>query len=56
MRTSSFYQPVPTREHGTVKGSGVQSEEDWGIRCMGEYHKENRGVDIGIRHVFIGKN
>jgi hypothetical protein len=35
MRTSSFYQPVPTREHGTVKGSGVQSEDDWGIRCMG---------------------
>ena len=26
MRPSSFYQPVPTREHGTVKRSGIQSE------------------------------
>jgi hypothetical protein len=33
-----------------VEGSGVQSEEDWGIRCVGETLENGMKSDFGRRH------
>jgi hypothetical protein len=33
-----------------VEGSGVQSEEDWGIGCVGEILEKGMKSDFGRRH------
>jgi hypothetical protein len=60
MRTSSFYRRVPTRERGTVEGSGVQSEANEGIRCMDgipQKKMERLSSEADMRRiVFMGNN
>jgi len=50
MRTSCFYQPVPTREHVRSREAAFRARRiGWSDACVVEYHKENREVGIGSR-------
>jgi hypothetical protein len=38
--TTSFYRPVPTREHVYLREAAFKVRKDWGIRCLGETLKK----------------